>query len=302
MKRRMIWMSTKIYNGYVLPFMNLNELTTFSQNFRTKAKQVAAEQTELFLARRIAEKLDALCILDEEAFIKKHVQKYEEAPEEAQKRYEIFGAFMHEYQNAYFRYQEVQRTNYRDNEVDVDANVVYIPLEDKTLALFYAEQSEMKDLWEKEEGVSYYGYWNNTDPDEDCTEEEWEQRKIDWDKALPGYTLPLEAGLIAEFVKGYPSRSELSSERILSKIPSAKVRANTIAKEKVRNEKFKQLEEQGIERGYEIVSQAAEWIQTEEGKQRIQEVAKNIEEKLFPVLTKEHLSTSYQKLKATIKK
>ncbi len=27
----------------------------------------------------------------------------------------------------------------------------------------------------------YYGYWDNTDPDENCSEQEWEQRALDWD-------------------------------------------------------------------------------------------------------------------------
>lgn len=296
----MIRMSTKIYNGFALPLMSLKELTTFSQDFRVKAKKVAIEQAEKFLAGRIAHKLDQLCLLGEEVFIAKHVKQDEESLEKATKRYQVFGAFTHEYQKAYYRYQEVQRTNYRDAEVDLDANIVYIPMQDKTLALFYGENEQIRALWEQEDLVSYYGYWNNVDPDEDCSEEQWEQRKRDWDEALPGYTLPLEAGLIAEFVKGYPSKSELSSERIVSYIPTTEVRAKKIAKGLVADEKARQMQAAGETSGYQLAIGSREYLQTEEGEKRVNNMTDEIQVKLLPLISEEHLKTSYQALKKTL--
>jgi hypothetical protein len=32
--------------------------------------------------------------------------------------------------------------------------------------------------------LKYYGYWNDTDMDDDCSLEEWKQRKEDWTEAL----------------------------------------------------------------------------------------------------------------------
>lgn len=42
--------------------------------------------------------------------------------------------------------------------------------------------------------VEYYGYWDNTDPDEDCSEEEWLEREETWERAL-GMDAPVQRGI-----------------------------------------------------------------------------------------------------------
>lgn len=293
----MIRMSTKIYNGFVLPKMTLIELNEFSKQFREKAKEAAIEQAETFLARRIERTIDRLCLLTEKEFIDKCIKKENQTDRAASELYSYYRPLLHQYYEAYERYQEVQRTNHRDPQVDLDANVVYIPLEDKTLAMFYGEQDAIKKLWEQEEQVAYYGYWNNTDPDEDCSDEEWEQRKNDWEVALPGYTLPLEAGIIAEFVKGFPNKSELSPKRIVSYMNSHEKRAKDLAKETLEHQKYKEYEENGETSGYTIVVKAREWLKTEEGAKAWKALTQEYQAKLLPVIEKEHLTTSYTKLK-----
>lgn len=64
---------------------------------------------------------------------------------------------------------------------------------------FYGENDYLYALREMEE-VEEYGYWNNTDPEEGITEEEWDFRRKEWDSLtelgegsfghLPLYQLP----------------------------------------------------------------------------------------------------------------
>ena len=63
--------------------------------------------------------------------------------------------------------------------------IAIFPLEDKILTTFYGTR-ETEALWNEVTGVDPYGYWDNTDADEDATEEEWNQRRRDWEEVLVG--------------------------------------------------------------------------------------------------------------------
>jgi len=59
-------------------------------------------------------------------------------------------------------------------------SIAIIPKENHTLAIVYtADQSIDKKFLQLSE-VEYYGYWNNTDPPEDISAEEWEARREEW--------------------------------------------------------------------------------------------------------------------------
>ena len=58
---------------------------------------------------------------------------------------------------------------------------------------------------EADDRFEFYGYWDNTDPDEDITEDQWAKRKSGWDKALIGEGLsgvPSENGLTLNLTPG----------------------------------------------------------------------------------------------------
>lgn len=72
--------------------------------------------------------------------------------------------------------------------------LIFFPCGRSSLILAYGSRfygcSECLDLLAKP-----WGYWNNTDPDENCSAREWGQRKRDWERAYPGYQAPCEIGL-----------------------------------------------------------------------------------------------------------
>jgi hypothetical protein len=61
--------------------------------------------------------------------------------------------------------------------------IVLLPTSKKLLCLSYWKVYD--DVWTSIPEVSYYGYWDNSDPENGVTDAEWEQREKDWDAALP---------------------------------------------------------------------------------------------------------------------
>lgn len=52
-------------------------------------------------------------------------------------------------------------------------------------------------------GVYPYGYWNNTDPEEGISEEDWELREKDWNEALSGSGVPADTSMTFTILPPY---------------------------------------------------------------------------------------------------
>lgn len=89
----------------------------------------------------------------------------------------------------------------RTSILDFHFEATFIPISDKLLILPFGPQHEIDVLVDAPE-VQPYGYWNNTDPDENCSEEEWNQRELDWREGLINCSPPIPShnGFTFEFV------------------------------------------------------------------------------------------------------
>jgi hypothetical protein len=154
-------MSTKIYNGYKLEKLSLDDLIIFCKGF----------QKDLINIRNKLMKELYGDNFDVQLFIK-----------------------------LLDRVASVKRTNTRDPLADFSASVCFLPNENNILAITYWNHTEYTKAWESEPIVDDYGYWDNTDQDERCTEEEWATRGVDWQKALPNYSAPSENGFVFDFI------------------------------------------------------------------------------------------------------
>ncbi|MFE8701087.1 hypothetical protein ACFYKX_10820 [Cytobacillus sp. FJAT-54145] len=152
-------MSTTIYNGYQLNVENgIYGVQSFWANLH-----------------------DRLETFRKELFIKRIV---EFSKNSSQSVYETYDLLKEEY-------EEDMKKGYRSPFADFDFKASFFVCQNsRVLLLLYAEQRELHEFFESHPEVSYYGYWNNTEPDEEVSEEEWEQRKADWDEALPGIGVP----------------------------------------------------------------------------------------------------------------
>lgn len=83
-----------------------------------------------------------------------------------------------------------------DTPSECGAEIVMLrdPETDWLVAMVFARDARYFDRLVELEGVSYYGYWDNTDRDETCSDEEWEERRETWERVL-GDEAPAYHGL-----------------------------------------------------------------------------------------------------------
>lgn len=65
----------------------------------------------------------------------------------------------------------------------------------RIMCLLFSQRREFETAWESLAEVEPYGYWDNTDPEEDITPLEWTQRKAAWDRIMPNGCPPVESML-----------------------------------------------------------------------------------------------------------
>jgi hypothetical protein len=147
-------MSTKIYNGGVLmPTMSMTELLDWCRKTRSILCKART--------RAIKE------LYDEQSYRKS----------------------FHELQ---MRAWAIKKSGRRDPLVDFSFEASFFPVEDTILVMPFQDNPTMLEAWWELEGIRKFGYWDNTDPDDSCSESEWDTRKRLWSKALPGAGIPSE--------------------------------------------------------------------------------------------------------------
>jgi hypothetical protein len=123
---------------------------------------------------------------------------------------------------------------YRRPGYDVSLSLMLFPLADgRVLGMPFTERQEWVDLWLQKNGVTPYGYWDNSDPDEDISPEAWQARTEDWHAALIDRNsgIPSLNGFQAT-IHGEgnpPMPDKLTPEALQRLAPSLKARAAAIA-------------------------------------------------------------------------
>jgi hypothetical protein len=176
-------MSTKIFNGKIVVLTSWEDIMVKISRLRVKA-QLAAKKQAINLIIASALRRYVNCVLRTVNPKDKQSTPYRDAEKE--------------YAN---RINKIKQTMRRDPEADLELKISFIPSKDKILALPFYEWAGYGKLLENENWMRDYGYWNNTEPDPECSNKEWNKRKKDWETALktgegrPGYN-----GLTAEIV------------------------------------------------------------------------------------------------------
>lgn len=89
--------------------------------------------------------------------------------------------------------------------------------------------------------IEYFGYWDNTDPDEEVSEEEWEYRKEVWDNIFPGHKSPAETGFTINAHSEYSPAPILDWKGRVKRQPSKKGRIKLIVERAVHDDKFEEI-------------------------------------------------------------
>lgn len=209
-------MSTKIFDGFKIDSQDFIDINKKLDKFK---KQIYRE-AERRVTKRIVE--NAVSRFDNQQIIHNKDIKFWDA------------------------FWEVEREAFKEQKgdtrslYDVSFSVFLYPIRDITIGIVYSSEPDFKQKFFRKRFVKDYAYWNNTDPDEKVSEEEWDQREKDWNAF--GYTPPAEAGFVKEIV---PSRMHpmMGHDKWEEFFPEKKERALAVAKDILFQEWMKENDE-----------------------------------------------------------
>jgi len=269
-------MSTKIYNGYKLPPLNFVELKEFAYRFHRLIREEAYNlygqlmvdvATSVYDRVTLGLSLLPLCI-----------------------KVSISSAASIARQSIMCEQNEIMKTGRRNPTCDFSCEVCFIPFEDYILALLYKDQKTYRAIWKLQPEVKSYGYWNNADPPDDVTNEEWEERKQRWDMALDEFSVPGVAGFTIQCLGKYES---LHTEDIWDNLDRFlrpfKRRVENYATQKVMNEYC--MAQDDIYTLFNLMREANNWMKEGEGKEKLEAEKARIAGLLKPELTKDDFRT-----------
>lgn len=190
------------------------------------------------------------------------------------------------------KYREIEKTKRRNPEYDFYCEMTFIPIRNKILAMPFCERKSFSKIINGQAWLKEYGYWNNTDPDENCTPAEWRQRERDWTKALPGIGIFAQNGFSVTLTVPYlfyPERPTIAE--ILEKMPSYKKRVESAAfrwaLNKIYAKKSALLKKEGKEFQFSDFFQAEDDLKnTEQGRKLKQKAIEHVKAKIPKRITK----------------
>lgn len=277
--------------------LNVMELNQFILKFQSDIKKVVGKSASEFIANIFIEMIDDLYTTNDEDYIKRHIKSNNEKSNNLSD-YKYPGLIREAIYIGESRYHEIQRTKHRDPDVDFDCELCLIPLENKMLALIFTEKKEINQLWESYDEVSFYGYWNNVDPDENCTEEEWEQRKKDWDIALPGIGIPSENGMTIKISEGFPSLMDIDQKDIIKNIPSFEERVGVVSNQIIMDEIFNILRQDNPDEDwYKLYNRARRESKKDENQKTLSAIKEKVERNLVQCISEEDLKLKFSDLR-----
>lgn len=203
-------MSTKIYYGFRVATTDPKEIIELVQEYRENHwKKDSHEKKILFLSSIVAGATDP-----DKKFMS-----------------EEFGYEMNAYslaENMWHKMRyDLKKTGLRNHAVDTDFQIVVFPHQDSFLGIAYTESEKWFDQWLSMPGVSEYGYWNNTDPPNNVSDEEWEVRGMVWDEVLGSLGIPSMVGFTIDihdpYGPGFIKKEEfLTKEQVNDRIKKLK--------------------------------------------------------------------------------
>lgn len=158
-------MSTKIYNGFQINSPDIHRVMQMIKNFRPIAEGYAFALAKTFMSHGVQDVTSRIKTMDE-----------------------------------WFERRRAVQQLRRDPGVDTQFQLLLFPyaLHNCFYGIAYVDHEPWFNAWLEQPGVSYFGYWNNTDGPENISEEAWKARGELWDELLGESGIPSMAGLSIE--------------------------------------------------------------------------------------------------------
>ncbi len=181
------------------------------------------------------------------------------------------------------RKREVEQTKRRDPLVDVEMDLFLFPDGERTLFIVNSDSSDLTAMIAKMPNVQNYQYWDNLDKPDQVSSEDWEARRKDWEKMLPGTGRPADRCLVLSM-----THSELytlgAADNVMEHLPSQKSRQSWMGRILYLNENIG-LNEDNLEK---IVELTSNYMNDNDLKSRMMKKASKfvkplkIDQKIFP--------------------
>lgn len=305
-------MSTKIYNGYILPALSSYELKQLLDNLRTQLEVAKDELISTKIAEDFIYSFDSIWLgkITEDNFVsefrsKMHsdFKKSDSISDYERKSLLTNSLFYLQRRQIEEEHYEIWKTNRRNPEYDFQFSVCFMPTEEKIFVTLYAEQKRFQEIWENIEGVEFYPYWDNTDPMEGFTYEEWSERGEEWGRVLNDFNdPPILAGLSWQLLRDqFIYVHGFTVDKIIKYLPSfekrVKDKAYGMAVKEVHTklkEKVSQSEHPEDVDKFELYIRAERFIvEEEEGKLLFEACKERVSKLIKPEFSEEDFQLTY---------
>ncbi len=279
-------MSTKIYNGFRFTQTRLDEIMDLINSWRADMISAAESLSGQVLAIEMTNHIDRL----------DYFGQLEGEESEAT----IERPFMVARSSLMDRILEVKKTGRRNPIVDFDISVSIFPHNGRFYGMLFTEQRAWEKAWMSQDCIESYGYWNNSDPEDGVSDEDWEVRGKVWESILggPAQWRPTMAGLDATIFIGEDVVYADLLKETLGAIPSLEKRARRLAKEELTTEEIElrtkdmdEEERKALPASFFMSAMLS--LNNEEGEKRIAERGALIAGKLRPEITKADALNDY---------
>lgn len=171
-------MSTKIYNGYRIPQTTLaawqSTLPALIKDFQAQARELAMP----LLVSPLVRKLDCSDEWRAPDLSGSEVEPSSDSSDGPARACDAMDErLLKSFINSAWKLQ-------REPVFDGQCLLMVKPYGEDLLVGLFAENRVLSELAKSVFGLEEFGYWDNTDPDEDCSEEAWAYREKAWEEAL----------------------------------------------------------------------------------------------------------------------
>ncbi len=288
-------MSTKIFNGYSLGFpatTPIYEIDRWAKLLRARISNVEQYLRAKLFADLAARLIDQIALLDSPKYLLPIVNGMTD--EETATLSDLQTPYMVVFENISKHEKKIRVTQERDPLYDFECNVqiLHVPGRNILLAMLFAEQEAYRILWRRMPHVQEYAYWNNTDQPSYLTDEQWDRRRRDWDKALGEDAIPSlhGFGIDCHHVYGHPDL-----ERILRRMPTLRSRVRQSAGDRLFHERLdgRELTASNL---FAMERDFKKWLKSTKGRLAAVKMRHDIAERLPKEITREILMTSVKTL------
>lgn len=143
-------------------------------------------------------------------------------------------------------HHHMAKSGERSPHYDMNMQVTFLPDPNPgdaaaAYALLFTERAEYRDAWQALDWVEPFPYWNNTDPPEGVSPDDWKARQVVWERVV-GWDPPAVRGLSWSLLGGvHPCSAVTDPGRLLDVVPSREQRARRVASSMAAGSSFSEL-------------------------------------------------------------